>query len=367
MHTRYCIIQKLYIQLIFPLLRNHKNMEDYQKMIGEDAKPEKKLRDVTYTGRFDRLRAAGNAFNLAETVATEERPLLNQGYNLAERSDSGLTVFTFSKVSMSRNKELILGVGSSENGWFYQVPVLQLATGVDVAVSGTIDRKGEATRFEESRRLSDYVKEKHNFDMTGANRVYGVALVPNSEALGDELLVCGYGDGFSRPVFQMAANGFMLNGVVGSGNRMIPLMHPDADGDERCLKISDVLSDEKVAGLEEKGVYPGLTVIGGRFAEHSPVISNFDYGSGLLGSGTLRGGSHTFGGAMKGGGTLGAPTRGAQSSGRVGIEVGGKTDVRYGSISGRWTGIDGVLALHFVAVSENTTPEEVRSHLDKLL
>ncbi|HIH42623.1 TPA: hypothetical protein HA246_03185 [Candidatus Woesearchaeota archaeon] len=333
-------------------------------LVGEGAK---KVVAANYADLFARLAEVGNAFTLAEQVSSGTNPLLNRGSNFIQKEpEQGVKIYGISDVALSPSHLLHLVVGNPGTG-FFQVPLIQAATGIDARVSGTIDAKGEAKKFPTPRMLTELVREDYGVAVTPCtNRVFAVALVPRSEDLGDQLYVAGQGlSSFGNSYYAMGVNGYMLERRIVSvnGNRLVPVMFPDKSGKERLLKISDVLSDGEVRKLEADGVYPGLLFLAGGFQEERQFdLSYLSKGDGLSlgGSGMMRGGP-TLGGGSKGGGA----TRGG--AGRVGLEVGDESQVRYGTTRGKSTGIDGIMAVYFLAVDGKTKPEEVQAAMAKLV
>ncbi len=328
-------------------------------MIGKDAKQEK---TDSFTDTFKRTEAIGKLYTLAEALATEERPLLNQKQEVETKESGDIKVHTFSNVPVSDQHLLVLGIGNPKTG-FYQVPIIKIAEDIDVIVSGTIDDKGKSTKFKKQRKLSEHSYEAFGLGLAGAKKVYGVALVPKSGILGEEMIVGGHNNHktFSQGMYNMIVNGFAMDRkVIGSGGYRLPqkgftpLMFPDADGNERYLKLTDILSGKEVAQLEKGGVFPGLTFVAGQFQKYEPVFRlNFHSKS------IMDGGMKLMGGDM----LLGDNSRDA---GRVGVDVGSESNVKYGTINGEITGINGVLALNFIGVEDNAPIGKVRTALEKL-
>jgi hypothetical protein len=320
-------------------------------MIGEGAKPEVKAVQDTYQAMFERLGLVGRLFRMAEEIGGER--LLNRGQEIRTYAiGREARAFSFSDVPLGGMHELLLAVGSPATG-FYQVPIIKMAEGIDVVVSGKIDNKGKAEKFADQKRLSDYLGETRGIDdLSSARKVWGVALVPKSAILGDEFVVAGRSTSYGGRIYLMGVNGFMLErGIVAGSEGLSPIMFPDAEGNERYLKLGDILGDAAVAKAEKRGVYPGITVVAGRF-ERSFPRTDVLYSAGFADER----GPMTLG--MKGGATLGA--------GRVGVEVGSESDIHYTTVQGRVTGIDGVMALYLIGVTDKTKVSDVKRELDKM-
>ncbi len=321
-------------------------------MIGKDAKTEKVAKKSTYSN----LSSMAHAFELAEAVATAERPILSSnGMTLATTQiGSAKTAFhSVTQVPIASGHNLMFGVGSAGQG-FYQVPVIQLNSGIDAVLSGQIDDKGEATKYQAPKTLSGHISEKYALDMNRAQRVFGIALIPVADGLDDQLLVAGVNTKSTKGIYSLGTNGFLLNrGIIGGYGQIAPIMFPDAEGRERYLKATEVLSKGEVAALEQENVFPGLMVVAGSFQE----TPRYDF---LINSPVYRGGSESFSRGMSLG--FDSPSM-SKSAGRVGVETGDASSVKYGTTTGRVTSIDGLLALHLLAVGPRTTPEEVKDAL----
>lgn len=315
-------------------------------MIGTNA--ETVARKSTYSN----LSSMAHAFQLAEAVATTERPILSRnGMNIATSTvPSAKTSFhSLTQVPLGEAHNLLLGVGSEEQG-FYQVPLIQLNTGIDVLLSGRVNEKGEAVKNEKPVPYSQYITSRYGLNMNPAQRVFAVALIPTTEELGNQLLVAGINKtGYSQGVYSLATNGFLLErGVVSASGQVAPIMFPDAEGKERYLKATEVLSGTDLAALEAENVFPGLMVVAGKFQTAQPLYDS------LLGGSSYKG-EESLSRSMSLGMSKGA--------GRVGVETGDASTVKYGKTTGRVTSIDGLLALHLLAVGPKTTPEEVTEAL----
>jgi hypothetical protein len=341
-------------------------------MIGENAKP--KIRP-SWTTSFTNLSLVGHAFSLAEQLASKERPLLvkppmNLQVVKPEDEDS---FWRFSQLKLNSH-ELLLGMGDEV---FYQVPILQLAEVGDVMLGGTMDSKGEAEKFEERTTLGEHFQEEHKVSIEKAQKLYAVAILPKG-GMGENLFIaCGQEGWGNSPIYFLASNGFIDSGLV--TNRMARLLLKEK-GKHRYLKMTDILSDGQVQDLEEQDVYPGVTLVMGRFQQERRWREPFR-GGGLLGGGQFRGGAVSKGVTTRGGdGTLESlgggddeflsadTTRSMDGdAGRVGVEVGRETDAQRGSIKGDVTAVDVVLALHFLAVDESTTVAGLQRAIGKLL
>ncbi len=323
-------------------------------LIGENA--EQKI-EVVFEDMFKRVGYMASLFQLAQDIATDERPLLNCNPKTNTITGMGMTITSFSDVPVSDKNDMLLAVGSPETG-FYQVPIIKINGGkainaIDVEVSGTIGDKAKAESFEKPRRLTEISKELyHGVGMEDANRVFAVALVPKADFLGDEVIVAGINNerrdkpGYSfmssgSSVYHMVVNGFALERKIVSDNPISPVMYPGEDGSERYLKLGDMLDQEEVREMESKGVYPGLTFVTGSFEEE-----------------------HVMRGAFF---SMSAESKQTMGASRVGLEQGSESQVQYGRARGNITGIDGVLALHLIGVKEGTAPGDVYNQIEKLL
>jgi hypothetical protein len=328
-------------------------------MIGIDAKQK---REITYTEMFDRLTYMGNLFRIAESVANSERPLINVNPRSYSMERNEIRVEAFSDVPVSEHDNLVLAVGSVETG-FYQVPIIKISGGmgkdaIDVMVSGTINDKGTAERFEKAKKLSEMSQELYHVGTENARKVCALALMPKTDLLGQDVLVAGRNMHQPHTLYHMIVNGFAMDrqivgsrgyfGWVNSDPTFTPVMF-HKDGIERFLKVGEILDQEQLAQAESQGVFPGLTFVTGtfrKFEQHfSPSHVLYSMGSDNLG--TMRG-------ATKG-------------VGRVGLDVGSESDVKYGQIKGDITSINGILALHFLGVEKDTDPAHVKAEIEKLV
>ena len=280
---------------------------------------------------------------------------------------------------LSESHNIVLGVGNSETGIFYQVPIIKISggkanEGVDVMVSGRIDEKGKAEALGEPRKLSDMSQEFYGVGMENANRVYAVAFVPISELIGEDMVVGGIG-GTGLSVYHLIANGFamerkvvggyfdptdlfgggMVDAVSGiSDNVLIPVMYPGEDGKERYLKLGDILADSDVSDLGKQGIYPGITFVSGGFSKPSRPPALYS---------KVR---DDIGGVAQSMAMFADVRDVDLGTGRVGVEVGGESDVEYGRTNGTITGIDGVLSLHFIGVGDQLDQGTLAAEVKKL-
>jgi len=347
-------------------------------MIGTGATPK---HEINYTDMFKRLAYVGDLFRVAEEVATTDRPLLNANARNYDMAMKEARVHAFSDVPVSAGHQLVLAVGSKETG-FYQVPIIQLAggtgeEGIDVMVSGTIDEKGAAESFGKPKKLSEYATEAYNGQgIEKAQRVYAVALVPKTDVIGQDVLIGGKGKS-GMGIYHMILNGFSLDrkvvGSSGSGymalvtgeDSFAPMMFPQKDG-ERYLKLGDILGQEQLAEAAAEGLTPGLTFVAGQFRQEIPTprFAMRSFSDLSLGGGDMM---RSMGGATRGGGaTYGDGATKDGDAGRVGLEIGSESDVRYNTIRGSITSIEGVLALHFIGVEDGAEVAKVRDEVKKL-
>jgi len=330
-------------------------------MIGENAEHK---REISYTEMFDRLSYMGNLFRLADSVTTTERPLLNTKPGLYFMERTGIRIQAFSDVPLSEHDSFVLAVGSPKTG-FYQVPIIKLSEGVgkkgvDVLVSGTINDKGIPERFNKARKLSDMAYGLYTTGIDDARKTYAVALMPKTDLLGQDVIVAGRNIGQPQSIYHMIVNGFSLDRKIVGGRdsygwpgaagtaTFIPVMFPNKDGIERFLRVGEILDQEQLSHAESQGVFPGLTFVAGTFSEER-VLS---FRGALLYSLTLQ--------------DLGA-TRSMKGAGRVGLEVGSESDVRYGRVKGDIESINGILALHFIGVEKDADTAQVKAAIEKLV
>ena len=336
-------------------------------MIGDDAKIKVKPASQGFSDIFGAVSYMGNLFAMAELITglykayEKDRPLMNVNPRMYDISKNEINVKAFSHVPVSDHHMILLAVGSPKTG-FYQVPIIKLARGVDVMVSGTINEKGEPEKFGETKRLSNLAQEFYSTGLEKVNSTYAVALMPKTDLLGQDVLVAGISKAYcGSSVYHIIVNGFaMERKIVGSNAygsispSFVPVMYPQKGGEERFLRVGDILDKRALAKAESQGVFPGLTFVAGYFQEeHHPIVFRSFADEGMLNC------------------SLGAPSAAGPATrggpGRVGLEVGSESEVKYGKAKGTITGIDGILAMHFIAVEEADKPLEVMKEIDKLM
>jgi len=342
-------------------------------MIGEDAR---KKQEISYSGMFSRIAFVGNLFNMAESVASADRPLLNANPRIYSIGSDELKVQAFSDVPVSDNHEMVLAVGSKETG-FYQVPIIKLSggtgkDGIDVTVSGTIDDKGTPEKFDGTKKLSDLSKELYGVGIDSARKVYAIALMPKADILGQDVLIGGRNIGPRTAVYNVIVNGFAMKGNVlgkspfyiggvGPMDTFAPIMYPQKDGEERFFRLGDILSQKELSLAESSEVFPGLTFVAGRFEE--AFIPHY---RSLMGGGRSPLGEVPVLYSLSPKSTEKTMNRGADDIGRVGLDVGSESNVKYRTVKGAITSIDGILALHFLGIGQNANPEQVKAEIERL-
>jgi hypothetical protein len=344
-------------------------------MIGDDAQPKK---TISKTNMYKMLEEMAILHKKAEFLTVDsELTALNAGFEPRTMDRDGVKLYTFSNVPVSEMHSMVLAVGHPDTG-FFQVPVLKIAGGkgadaVDVMVSGSIDEKGKATKYPEAKKMTEASQDIFHVGMENANRVYGVALFPKSEFIGDWILVGGQCSGYStsrsfnmaRPVYHICVNGFALDRQIvgrhsyrgmGESPSYSPIMFPSEDG-ERYLKASDFVGNKQIKAQEKKGVYAGLTFCAGQFEEPRRMRE-----PGVLYC------MSSFRGAESKGVDLESTMRGGEPTvGRIGLEVGGKSNVRYSSIEGNITSVDGMLAMHMLGVDCKAPVGDIKLAIENLL
>ncbi|MBT7902974.1 hypothetical protein HN587_03850 [Candidatus Woesearchaeota archaeon] len=306
--------------------------------------------------------AMAEVFGLANRVASElELSLMNGARTPSVRTthENG-SQYLMSELRLpgaTGSSKLTLTVGNPETG-FFQVPIIQVAEGIDLMVTGTIGKKGKAERYETSKKLSETVKPEHNFE--GAKRVYGIALVPKVEQMGDQVFVGFTYSGVHSGVASLLVNGFGVERGIISSFSEAPIMMEDSEGGERYLKLGDILSEDQVAKYEASGVVPGLgvTVYGFRKeAVRTPMLSLQSLGGSDLGGGHMK----SFGG------DLGATRSAGPSTGRLGLEIGDESDVKYQKARGTITRLESVLGLNLIGVGPGAEYEHVAAQVRALV
>jgi len=359
-------------------------------MIGDKVPPSQQQPDFLRLLCETDMQHIARTFSIAGELSTQAQPLLNFGSTLDIVRDTGDgqardPFLQFTTLSMERH-EIFLGIGDN---LFVQVPVLLLASDIDVCLSGTIDGEGNEARLDKTTLLSTYLQQQHNLSLENVPRVFAVALLPK-DVLGDNLFIGmrasdpsnpffanknnalkdskidanlrhlvsklgSYGLDNSRPAWMMAANGFIDRGLIGTHEKLTRLLIKSGDK-QRYLKTSDVLSVAEIQELEEQGIFPSLTLVMAQFSEQTykirmPRISsgqNMKYGN--IDLNVTRGGA---------GGTL-------ESTGQVGMEVGRETEAARGTIQGHFTKVDALLSLKFLVVESEDGLAEVKSKLTSL-
>jgi hypothetical protein len=342
-------------------------------LVGEDAKQEVKP-DIAQP--FLAADAVLPSLYLAQALAGlgEGRKVLNQGlggFDTTRVKEDALT--SFSRVPLG-DGAFGLYVGSEETHRFMQVPLVQVRQGIDFVVSGEINNEGKATKFDESRKLSDHIKADDGLATVDITEwTFAVALIPRTPALGDNLYVSfsrdqvrNFGEGFEfmdslsarSVVYHLGVNGFLVRGLVARSNSFVPFMMPSEDRSTRYMKVGEQIAKQEEEALNAQGIFPGLIAVSANWqGAYRPVLPDFGFGPGRLFSFASE--SLTRGGGPL---TMGVPTRGAvapeKDIGLLGVEEGGKSAVRYGGpAQGTITGIRGVMGVYLLPCEEGTTVE----------
>lgn len=345
-------------------------------MIGENAKQPK--RD-NFTERAQRLNMMLHAFMLAEAAATKESPLVNKPGDLEPRTIGEARVYQMGAAPIGKNFELFLGVGDVETG-FYQLPMIQVAKGIDAKVTGTIDLHGKEVRLDEQKRLSAALAEEISWSfgpeekVRGAERSFAVALVPKTEYLGGQLLIAARGAGYAGSAeypaefayYRLALNGFLSDRVFVNkkdGSDM-PLLVSNDGKSERYLRLSDVVHDKTLAELEAKGVLPGVYVAAGEFVRtcdsaHGRKVRLTDRVTRLYAAGADKERPALDFPLMAEGSNAGS------GLGRLGVDVGKQSSVRYEATSGFPSDVGAIFAVHFLPIEMDMDFARVQREIKK--
>ena len=341
------------------------------KVIGEDATHASGVKPQAYFSTFfDRLKLVGDAYSLAEQVRSDAHPLLSVPVPIASQRQDGVTLVDLSTARLSDRHNLSLYVGDPDS-WFFQVPLLKVADGIDVVVTGDIDDKGQPRKLVHPKKLTDLLAEypiaSNAVNLGNPNRVLAVALVPVGADLGNQLYISAASDKpytGRRSYYGMGVNGFLVRrNIVSHDGTPTCLMFPGEEGKERYLKLSEVLGGKELRDLASQGVFPGLTLIVGEYSKEDGSKGYDIVKISLHGSVDKEPGISNILASGEKGGVI----RRVKRSGEMALEVGDESSVRYDKTTGRRIGVEGILSVKFIPVTPNTTPAQVIEEIKKYI
>ena len=331
-------------------------------MIGENAKQPKK---DNFTDRAQRLNMMLHAFMLAEAASTKEFPLLNTPTEIGRRFIYGARVYSTSDVHMGKEHELLFAVGDTETD-FYQLPLIQVAKGIDAKVTGRIDLRGNETCLDERQNITDIIDKElcHGQQHSPIERTFAVALVPKTDYIGTQLLLAAGGNGVRTEFafYRLALNGFLSERVFVTpkdGSR-VPLLVSKDGQSEHFLQLSDVVHEKDLKQLEAQGVLPGIYVVGGEF-----IHSGTPERTRALGQ-NMRLSSLSAAPYQERRPALDMPLRAEGSElGRIGVDVGKTANVQYERTHGLLSKMDSLLAIHLLPITTDMDPARIQREIRK--